>query len=69
MEADTNQGIAYNHNNYSAKGWDLVPHRDFWREVPTLFSDLTNHLMSGIRGHRGGGGGAGGGGRGGYSSL
>lgn len=60
-------GIAYNHNNYSAKGWDLIPHRDFWREVPALASDLWSHLMSGIRGRGGGGGGSGG--RGGYSSL
>ncbi|OCF43670.1 hypothetical protein I317_02420 [Kwoniella heveanensis CBS 569] len=54
-------GIFYNHQQYSARGWDLIPHRDFWREVPTLMSDLTNHLIAGFRG--------GSAGRGGYSSL
>ena len=63
----------YNHQQYSAKGWDLVPHRDFWREFPILISDLFRHIFSGIRGVGGGGGGGGSGGggssRGGYSSL
>ncbi|WVQ94861.1 hypothetical protein IAU59_001944 [Kwoniella sp. CBS 9459] len=54
-------GIFYNHQQYSARGWDLIPHRDFWREVPTLMSDLTNHMIAGFRG--------GSAGRGGYSSL
>ncbi|ODN94851.1 hypothetical protein L198_04999 [Cryptococcus wingfieldii CBS 7118] len=56
-------GIFYNHQQYSARGWDLVPHRDFWRDVPTLFSDLFSHVASGLRGSSSGGG------RGGYSSL
>ncbi|WVQ84562.1 hypothetical protein IAT38_006716 [Cryptococcus sp. DSM 104549] len=56
-------GIFYNHQQYSAKGWDLVPHRDFWREVPTLMADLFSHIFAGVRG------GSTGGGRGGYSSL
>ncbi|ORY31678.1 autophagy-related protein 27 [Naematelia encephala] len=53
-------GIFYNHQQYSAKGWDLIPHRDFWRDVPVLVQDLLSHMFSGIRG---------GGGRGGYNSL
>ena len=55
-------GIFYNHQQYSAKGWDLIPHRDFWREIPTLISDLFGHIYGGLRG-------AGGPSRGGYSSL
>ncbi|WVW86329.1 hypothetical protein I302_108371 [Kwoniella bestiolae CBS 10118] len=54
-------GIFYNHQQYSAKGWDLIPHRDFWREVPVLLQDLFSHLFAGLRGSSGG--------RGGYSSL
>lgn len=52
-------GVIYNHQTYSARGWDLVPHRDFWRELPGLTQDLGGHVF----------GGRGGGGRGGYSSL
>ncbi|WWD19782.1 hypothetical protein CI109_104246 [Kwoniella shandongensis] len=56
-------GIFYNHQQYSARGWDLIPHRDFWREVPVLLQDLFSHVFAGLRG------GSSGGGRGGYSSL
>ena len=56
-------GIFYNHQQYSAKGWDLIPHRDFWREFPVLVQDLGAHVLAGVRGQSGGGG------RGGYSSL
>ncbi|TXT13559.1 hypothetical protein VHUM_00926 [Vanrija humicola] len=51
-------GVIYNHQTYSARGWDLVPHRDFWRELPSLTQDLGGHVFGGR-----------GGGRGGYSSL
>ncbi|KAL1410892.1 type II membrane protein [Vanrija albida] len=51
-------GVIYNHQTYSARGWDLVPHRDFWRELPGLTQDLGGHVFGGR-----------GGGRGGYSSL
>lgn len=53
-------GIAYNHQTYSARGWDLVPHRDFWRELPSLTADLGQHLVANVRQSTG---------RGGYSSL
>ncbi|OXB35313.1 hypothetical protein J007_04980 [Cryptococcus neoformans] len=56
-------GIFYNHQQYSARGWDLIPHRDFWREVPTLLQDLVSHVVANVRGSGSGGG------RGGYSSL
>lgn len=55
-------GIAYNRNQYSATGWDMLPHRDFWREVPTLARDLVGHVFTNVRN-------SGPGGRGGYSSL
>lgn len=58
--ADNYQGMFYNHQQYSARGWDLVPHRDFWRELPTLGSDLVHHISSNVKG---------GGSRGGYNSL
>jgi len=53
-------GIVYNHQTYSARGWDLVPHRDFWRELPALTRDLGAHLVANVRQSTG---------RGGYSSL
>jgi hypothetical protein len=53
-------GIFYNHQQYSARGWDLVPHRDFWREFPSLVRDLVGHVFSNVRG---------GGSRGGYNTL
>ena len=55
--------MLYNHQQYSSRGWDLIPHRDFWRECPVLVQDLFSHVLAGLRG------GGGGGGRGGYSSL
>ncbi|KAF8326677.1 autophagy-related protein 27 [Cantharellus anzutake] len=44
-------GAYYNYNNYGASGWDLVPHRDFWRDVPHLLSDLLRGILSGVRGN------------------
>ncbi|ORX39395.1 autophagy-related protein 27, partial [Kockovaella imperatae] len=54
-------GIFYNHQQYSAKGWDLLPHRDFWRSAPDILRDLFSHLFANVRG-------GGGGSRGGYNS-
>jgi len=56
-------GAYYNYNNYGASGWDLVPHRDFWRDVPSLLKDVVSHLFSSVRGGRSTGG------RGGYVSV
>ncbi|KDQ21677.1 hypothetical protein BOTBODRAFT_26104 [Botryobasidium botryosum FD-172 SS1] len=42
-------GAYYNYNNYGATGWDLVPHRDFWRDVPYLLRDVATHLCSSVR--------------------
>ncbi|KAF8514148.1 autophagy-related protein 27 [Gautieria morchelliformis] len=48
-------GAYYNYNNFGATGWDLVPHRDFWRDVPYLLRDFTDHLCSTLRPGRQGG--------------
>ncbi|KAF8585935.1 hypothetical protein K439DRAFT_1409416 [Ramaria rubella] len=49
-------GAYYNYNHFGATGWDLVPHRDFWHDVPYLLRDFTNHLCNTLRPGRGGGG-------------
>jgi len=54
-------GAYYNYNNYGASGWDLVPHRDFWRDVPYLFRDLFASIFSNRRSYSGA--------RGGYVSV
>ncbi|EJD52777.1 hypothetical protein AURDEDRAFT_111337 [Auricularia subglabra TFB-10046 SS5] len=39
-------GSYYNYNTYGASGWDVIPHKDFWRELPYLLRDLASHLCS-----------------------
>lgn len=29
-------GALYNSRTYNARGWDLLPHSDFWRDLPYL---------------------------------
>ncbi|KAG9036585.1 hypothetical protein FRB95_008419 [Tulasnella sp. JGI-2019a] len=43
-------GAYSNYTNYGSRGWDLVPHRDFWRDVPYLAGDLVAHIVNSIRG-------------------
>ncbi|KAL7415292.1 autophagy-related protein 27 [Mrakia frigida] len=67
-------GIYHNRTTYDARGWDMLPHREFWRDFPSLVHDLASHLIGGVTGSRRSSGGAGGGGsgstgRGGYESL
>ncbi|WFD32135.1 type II membrane protein [Malassezia sp. CBS 17886] len=38
-------GIWYNYNQYGASGWDLLPHRSFWSEVPYLAQDAFKHVI------------------------
>ena len=33
-------GMWYNYSHYGASGWDLVPHRHFWRELPYMVNDV-----------------------------
>ncbi|KAI0355747.1 hypothetical protein OH77DRAFT_1436816 [Trametes cingulata] len=42
-------GAYYNYSTYGATGSDLIPHRDFWREVPYMLRDVVSHLCSAIR--------------------
>lgn len=39
-------GAYYNYTTYGATGVDLIPHRDFWREVPYMLRDVVSHLCS-----------------------
>ncbi|KAF9049769.1 autophagy-related protein 27 [Panaeolus papilionaceus] len=45
-------GAYYNYSTYGARGYDLIPHRDFWKEVPYMLSDVVSHLCSGVRSRR-----------------
>ncbi|KAI0339763.1 hypothetical protein BDW22DRAFT_1421951 [Trametopsis cervina] len=42
-------GAYYNYSTYGATGMDLIPHRDFWREVPYMLRDVVSHLCSTVR--------------------
>ncbi|KAH9859115.1 autophagy-related protein 27 [Lenzites betulinus] len=42
-------GAYYNYTTYGASGADLIPHRDFWREVPYMARDVVSHLCSAFR--------------------
>ncbi|EMD37846.1 type II membrane protein [Gelatoporia subvermispora B] len=42
-------GAYYNYSTYGATGKDLIPHRDFWREVPYMLQDVASHLCSAVR--------------------
>lgn len=42
-------GAYYNYSTYGARGVDLIPHRDFWREVPYMLQDVVSHLCSTVR--------------------
>ncbi|RPD54754.1 hypothetical protein L226DRAFT_534876 [Lentinus tigrinus ALCF2SS1-7] len=42
-------GAYYNYSTYGATGADLIPHRDFWREVPYMLRDLFSHICSAVR--------------------
>ncbi|KAF8556390.1 hypothetical protein OG21DRAFT_1506664 [Imleria badia] len=45
-------GAYFNYSTYGARGWDLIPHRDFWREVPYMLQDVIAHLCSNVRTRR-----------------
>jgi len=58
-------GAYYNYSTYGATGADLIPHRDFWREVPYMLRDVVDHLCTSVRPRHTGGSR----GRGGYISV
>ena len=37
-------GMWYNYQHYGARGWDMLPHRDAWRDVPYYVRDLSRHM-------------------------
>ncbi|KAJ3814564.1 autophagy-related protein 27 [Lentinula aff. lateritia] len=45
-------GAYHNYATYGATGMDLIPHRDFWQEVPYMMSDVVSHLCSSARPRR-----------------
>ncbi|KAJ7170534.1 autophagy-related protein 27 [Mycena crocata] len=45
-------GAYYNYSTYGASGVDLIPHRDFWMEVPYMLRDVLSHLCSNVRPRR-----------------
>ncbi|RIA84929.1 autophagy-related protein 27 [Glomus cerebriforme] len=47
-------GAAYKYHAYKAHGWDLLPHLDFWRDVPYLVSDVFKYIVNSFRTGRGG---------------
>ncbi|ORZ14225.1 autophagy-related protein 27 [Absidia repens] len=50
-------GIIYNFKVFNARGLDLIPHRDFWLDLPYLIKDLISQLMGAITSSRRGGNG------------
>ncbi|KAF5355116.1 hypothetical protein D9756_005315 [Leucocoprinus leucothites] len=45
-------GAYYNYSTYGARGMDLIPHRDFWQEVPYMLKDVISHLCSSVHPRR-----------------
>ncbi|KAF9528460.1 autophagy-related protein 27 [Crepidotus variabilis] len=45
-------GAYYKYSTYGASGLDLIPHRDFWKEVPYMLSDVFSHLCASSRPRR-----------------
>ncbi|KXN92439.1 Autophagy-related protein 27 [Leucoagaricus sp. SymC.cos] len=45
-------GAYYNYSTYGARGIDLIPHRDFWQEVPYMLKDVISHLCSSVHPRR-----------------
>ncbi|KAI8093531.1 autophagy-related protein 27 [Halteromyces radiatus] len=50
-------GAIYNYKVFNARGLDLIPHRDFWLDLPYLIKDLISHLMESVTSRRHGSGG------------
>ena len=41
-------GMWNNYTQYGATGWDMVPHRDFWRESPYIARDAALHVFRSV---------------------
>jgi hypothetical protein len=48
-------GALYNSRTYNARGWDLLPHSDFWRDLPYLIKDLVMAVYNSFSSRRHGG--------------
>lgn len=42
-------GVWSNYQYYGARGWDLLPNRDFWREMPYMLHDAYRHVLRGTQ--------------------
>ncbi|PWZ00341.1 hypothetical protein BCV70DRAFT_109261 [Testicularia cyperi] len=62
-------GIYNNYNNYGSTGWDLIPHKDFWRESPYIARDAASHVWQSVSGNRSRGGFGTSAGRGAYEPI
>ncbi|SAM03994.1 hypothetical protein [Absidia glauca] len=45
-------GAIYHYKVFNARGTDLIPHRDFWLDLPYLTKDLIGHLVEVVMNHR-----------------
>jgi len=43
-------GAAYNYKMYGARGLDLLPNLDFWRDFPSLVSDVVRSVWDSVTG-------------------
>ncbi|KAF9937343.1 hypothetical protein BGZ75_000339 [Mortierella antarctica] len=43
-------GAAYNYKTYGARGLDLLPNLDFWRDFPSLVSDVVRSVWDSVTG-------------------
>ncbi|KAF9400436.1 hypothetical protein BGX21_004307 [Mortierella sp. AD011] len=43
-------GAVYNHKVYGARGLDLLPNIDFWRDFPSLVADVVRHIWNSVTG-------------------
>ncbi|CAO0795627.1 unnamed protein product [Mucor circinelloides] len=50
-------GAFYNFKMYNARGLDLIPHREFWFDLPYLIRDLFAHVVDSVMSRRRGTGG------------
>ncbi|GAA5804894.1 autophagy-related protein 27 [Helicostylum pulchrum] len=50
-------GAFYNYKVYNARGRDLIPHLEFWLDLPYLIRDLFAHVVDSVMSRRPGSGG------------
>ncbi|KAI9487282.1 MAG: autophagy-related protein 27 [Benjaminiella poitrasii] len=50
-------GAIYNYKMYNARGLDLIPHREFWFDLPYLIRELFGHIVDSVMSRRRGSGG------------